>query len=137
MRALISSNVAAPLRAMPIRLAQNALTGIIRVCLIIAGVAFVNAASPQIANARSYESGDTLLSLCEEPQDSPLYGFCTGYIVGAADALDEGLFCPPEEHAKQQIVDVTVRWLRDNPEDRPGTAHSLVARALAEKFPCN
>jgi hypothetical protein len=109
-----------------------------RVYLIIAGVAFVNAAGTQIASAAGgYESGDTLLSLCEKPQDSTLYGFCAGYIIGAADALDEGLFCPPKGHAKQQIVDVTVRWLRDNPENRDDTAHSLVARALAENFPCN
>jgi len=112
--------------------------GIIRVYLVIVGVAFVNAAGPQIASAaRGYESGDTLLSLCEKPQDSSLYGFCAGYIIGAADVLDEGLFCPPKGHAKQQIVDVTVQWLRSHPENRYDTAYSLVANALAENFPCN
>ena len=104
----------------------------------MAGAALANAVGAETANAReSYESGDTLLSLCEKPQDSSLYGFCAGYIIGAADVLDEGSFCPPEGHDKLQVVDATVRWLRDNPPNRSDTAYSLVARALAENFPCN
>ena len=112
--------------------------GIIRVYLVIVGVAFVNAAGPQIASAaRGYESGDTLLSLCEKPQDSSLYGFCAGYIIGAADVLDEQSFCPPEGHEKLQIVDATVQWLRSHSENRQDPAHALVSKALAETFPCS
>ena len=110
----------------------------ILVYLVIAGTAFASATGLQIASAGdSYESGDTLLPLCEKPQDSSLYGFCAGYIIGVADALDEGSFCPPKGHEKLQIVDSTVRWLRDNPESRHDTAFSLVSKALAESFPCN
>jgi len=82
----------------------------IRHYLIIAGIASVSVAVSQAANAaESYESGETLLSLCGKPQDSSLYGFCAGYIIGAADVLDEETFCPPEGHEKLQIVDVTVQ----------------------------
>ncbi len=111
---------------------------IIRVYLIIAGIASVSVAASQTANAaEDYESGDTLLSLCEKPQDSSLYGFCAGYIIGAADVLDERSFCPPEGHEKLQIVGVTVQWLRNHSENRQEPARSLVAKALAESFPCS
>ena len=106
--------------------------------LIIAGIASVSVAVSQAANAaESYESGDTLLSLCEKPQDSSLYGFCAGYIIGAADVLDAESFCPPEGHDKLQIVDVTVQWLRNHSENRQNPAHSLISKALAESFPCS
>lgn len=105
-------------------------------CLVVAGAAPANGAEP--TNVReSYEKGETLLSLCNKPQDSSLYGFCAGYIIGAADVLDEGSFCPPEGHEKLQVVEITVQWLRDNPQDRSDAAYSLVAQALAESFPCN
>lgn len=111
---------------------------IIRTCLIAAGMAFVSAAVLPAANAaQSYESGETLMSLCEKPEDSALYGFCAGYIIGTADLLDEGSFCPPEGHDKLQLVDVTVQWLGNNSESRQDPAHSLVAKALAATFPCN
>ena len=105
---------------------------------LVVAVVFLNAAGSLPANAaESYESGDSLVSLCEKPQDSSLYGFCAGYIIGAADGLDEGSFCPPEGHEKLQIVDVTVQWLLNHPENRQDPAHSLVAKALAESFPCS
>ena len=111
---------------------------IIRVYLIIAGIAFVSVAASQTATAaEDYESGETLFSLCEKPEDSALYGFCAGYIIGAADVLDEQSFCPPEGHEKLQIVDATVQWLRSHSENRQDPAHALVAKALAESFPCS
>jgi hypothetical protein len=111
---------------------------IIRLYLIVAGMAFVGAVVSPTANAaQSYESGETLMSLCEKPQDSSLYGFCAGYIIGTADVLDDGSFCPPEGHDKLQLVDVAVQWLGNNPENRQDPAHSLVAKALAESFPCS
>ena len=114
------------------------MVGIIRVYLIIVGIASVSVAGSQTANAAErYENGETLLALCEKPKDSTLYGFCTGYIIGAADVLDEGSFCPPEGHAKLQIVDVTIQWLRNHSQNRQDPAHSLVATALAESFPCS
>ncbi len=114
------------------------MVGIIRVYLIIVGIASVSVAGSQTANAAdSYESGETLLALCEKPKDSTLHGFCTGYIIGAADVLDEGSFCPPEGHEKLQIVDVTIQWLRNHSQNRQDAAHSLVATALAESFPCS
>jgi hypothetical protein len=114
------------------------MVGIIRVYLIIAGIASVSVAASQTANAaEDYESGATLLSLCEKSPDSSLYGFCAGYIIGAADVLDERSFCPPEGHEKLDIVDVTIQWLRNYSENRQEPAHSLVAKALAESFPCS
>lgn len=104
--------------------------------LIFFAVAFLNAGSPPADAAGNYESGETLLALCEKPQDSALYGFCAGYIIGAADMLDEGAFCPPDGHDKLQIVDVTVQWLGNHSDNLQESAHSLVAKALAESFPC-
>jgi len=114
------------------------MVGIIRVCLLIAGIASVGVAAPQTARAaENYESGETLSALCEKPEDSALYGFCAGYIIGTADVLDEGSFCPPEGHDKLQLVDVTVQWLGNNAGNRQDPAHALVAKALAESFPCS
>jgi len=133
---LVRSHNAADQQLATVKVLKH-MVGIIRVYLIIAGIASVSVAASQTANAaEDYESGETLLSLCEKPEDSSLYGFCAGYIIGAADVLDEGSFCPPEGHEKLQIVDVTVQWLRKH-ENRQDPAHSLIAKALAESFPCS
>ena len=75
--------------------------------------------------------------------------YCAGYVDGVTDAQtmwrnvdrERGLalkfsFCLPESAETGQVVRVVVKWLKDNPAELHGRADSLIARALAEGFPC-
>ena len=60
--------------------------------------------------------------------------FCDGYVAGVADTNKE--LCIPKNAAVAQTSDIFKKYLRDHPEDRNISAHSLVRRALAEAWPC-
>ncbi|NYT76624.1 hypothetical protein H0A71_06440 [Alcaligenaceae bacterium] len=81
-------------------------------------------------------TGNKLLSDCEG-QYSNMY--CMGYIVGALDTWGArpGLrLCIPEDVTQGQMQDITVKYLRNNPETRNHKATWLVAMAAQEAFPC-
>ena len=68
---------------------------------------------------------------------NPLYaGYCTGYVLGVLDTLQQQVLCVPVGVTRGQLTDIVRRWLRDNPDKRHASAHYLVAAALKEKFPC-
>jgi hypothetical protein len=102
-------------------------------------VAAVMAAS---AGARAdYRDGNRLYADCTSP-DTQL--FCIGYVMAIADAarapnaVGEAGFtvCGLEDVTVKQLLDVTTRYLSAHPEERHLSAFSLVAKALAEAFPC-
>lgn len=94
------------------------------------------------AQAGGFLSGNQLLESCTQ---TPLNGAnidCLGYTTAIADVMAGNnsvsgwTACFPEGVARQQIVDVTVRFLQQRPEVRHYTASSLVAEALEKAFPC-
>jgi Rap1a immunity proteins len=99
----------------------------------------------QQAHAYFYD-GNRLFNNCQEG-DTPeattrliSWGFCTGYIMGAVDAVLGAGFhkvCIPNGVAQKQMRDVVTSWLDDHPEKRHLSAEFLVIEALKEKFPCN
>jgi hypothetical protein len=87
--------------------------------------------------------GNGLYSDCEKGNLK-----CYGYIFGLIDALDlselltdkpplpKAKTCMPAEVTGQQLRDVVLEFLRDNPAKRHLAAAVLVAKALSDAFPC-
>ncbi len=103
--------------------------------LLLCAVLVDGMAGPAVAN---YWDGNQLLAKCQG--DTTNRGFCLGYVEGVADALDdpvEGIrACIPIGVIGGQVNDVVITWLKANPSKRHYAAHSLVAAALSEAFPC-
>lgn len=67
--------------------------------------------------------------------------FCMAYSAAVSDVLEDypingWTACVPRTVRLSQIRDIVARWLANNPQERHYTANSLMARALAEAFPC-
>jgi cell division protein FtsI/penicillin-binding protein 2 len=45
-------------------------------------------------------------------------------------------FCVPENVERGQIVDVTIKYLAENPQSRHESARGLTLQALQGAFPC-
>ena len=57
--------------------------------------------------------GNELLAACLRPAETFDRGYCLGYIVGAAGALElEASVCPPKGITLGQLKDVVVRYLQ-------------------------
>lgn len=72
------------------------------------------------------------------------HGFCVGYVAGIVDSYgyiasySSGplQFCLPHNATAQQVSDVAVKYLDDNPAQRHMTAALLVLAAVKQAFPC-
>jgi Rap1a immunity proteins len=70
--------------------------------------------------------------------------FCTAYIIGASDvggAESIGLpprlvSCAPHGVANGELVEIVVTYLKRHPEERNGSAASLVLGAISKAYPC-
>ena len=81
--------------------------------------------------------GNELLAACLRPAETFDRGYCLGYIVGAAGALElEASVCPPKGITLGQLKDVVVRYLQAHPEIRHQSATFLTSIALIDAFPC-
>lgn len=102
---------------------------------------FFFCASPNYAAAQgvsvSETTGGMLADTCKS-ENSVLNDYCTGYILGVADALQlEGRTCRP--HAPlglSQVLAVVKKYLRDNPERWNLPGYMAVSNALVDAFPC-
>jgi len=103
--------------------------------LLLCAVLVVGMAGPAAANN---QDGNQLLAKCQG--DTTNRGFCFGYVEGVTDALDDPVegfrACTPAGVTAGQVQDVVIAWLKANPTQRHLAAHSLVALALSEAFPC-
>ncbi|MGY3437026.1 MULTISPECIES: Rap1a/Tai family immunity protein [unclassified Marinovum] len=66
---------------------------------------------------------------------------CAGFVGGAAGLIPyaplySSAVCLPSGVTYPQMVDVVIAFLRNNPARRHEFASPLIARALAEAFPC-
>lgn len=101
---------------------------------------------PSAAWAESL-NGAELLALCDTPKsDSMVYftnfSLCAGYINGVSDASLCGNMVGGSSHSHPEgatvgnIFEVFVTWMRNHPENASEGASILVARSLAEAYPC-
>ena len=106
----------------------------------LAIVMFVIAVFYGNAAKADFQNGNSLLKHCITDH---LFsqGYCLGFIAGVADVmLTNPIYgfraCVPERVVLGQVVDVVVNNLKNSPEKRHFTAHSLVASYLSQAFPC-
>ncbi len=84
-----------------------------------------------------FKSGNELYSDCSAPKSSSDYAFCAGYVAGMTDTLQvPSIVCLPEHVTIGQSVDVVMKYLRNNPENRHYAAASVGLAALKQAFPC-
>ena len=93
----------------------------------------------------TFESANDLLEVCGARGDYE-QGLCTGYIQAIADAMSHAQAvggtvagwraCVPNRVIFKQIRDAAVLYLTAHAELRRASTVWLVARALAETFPC-
>ena len=104
-----------------------------RVVILLALVA----ATPAAAQRVSKVDGNKLASLCRA---SDVKG-CDAYVAGVADALgelreDAHVACIPVRVTTDQMRDVVLKYLHDEPQDRELPGGRLTMRALAKAWPC-
>jgi hypothetical protein len=81
-------------------------------------------------------TANDLYAHCTVPESAERL-YCTGIIVGLADAFEhDGTMCPPDGASVSQVVDVVVQYLRDHPEKRHYAIANEAALALKQAFPC-
>ena len=105
-------------------------------CVLIASVVSVPITA---LAAQAFVSGNDLYERCTEPPPgSGPQVACNGYILGVADLLmmDERV-CMPHGVVSQQLLDIVVKYLRDNPAKRQFSGASETTLALTDAFPCN
>lgn len=102
--------------------------------LLMAGVCLFSLASVSSASAID---GNTLHRWCEDKRSDFNAGLCSGYIISSAEAfLLLSTVCLPEGVTNGQAVDVTTKFLKENPARRHELAHTLIRDALRTPFPC-
>jgi hypothetical protein len=86
--------------------------------------------------AAVFMDGNDLLSECDS--ESPMQkSICLGYMQRTADMLSASKeLCMAENVTARQVMDITIKWLRDHPESRHYTASTEIYRALVPSFPC-
>ena len=101
-------------------------------------IALINVSTyPALAG---HVTGEELLEYCES-KNAAEWGFCSGFIWGAADGHqltrnESASFCSPEDTTSDQMGRVVVKYLREHPEKHHEYAAILVVVALVEAWPC-
>jgi Ssp1 endopeptidase immunity protein Rap1a len=109
--------------------------------VLLFSAAMVTALLHATAASAAVRDGDALLKQCTATIGA-LMAFCFGYIDAVTDAvLENGGFgdvnvCISAALDDVQLKNIVVRFLERSRRDRRLPAPTLVARALAEAFPC-
>jgi len=133
-----------------------AITPILRFLYLYGAIAF-----PTGVNAEPLD-GIQLYSTCKS-EGIVETSFCVGYIIGAVEGLKYGAFmaanrinedepadtayldgfanfflgyCIPHNANNQQVSDVVITYLRNNPSNRHNSARALISEAFRNAFPC-
>jgi len=93
-----------------------------------------------------FESGDSILKECEVSRSSSTYyqsnAFCIGYLSGVVDALStlnalKGETCGPDDMTLEQLLDVVIKYLHDNPQSRHASAALVTWSAMNQAYGCS
>jgi Rap1a immunity proteins len=108
---------------------------------LILQAAFLNIL-PLTVSAQGLSQGDELLKYCGDSAESYGRGVCHGYILSIAAVLSDGnaisghKACIPQAVNMGQIVDTSVRYVKDNAANSKYTTAVLIAKSLERSFPC-
>jgi hypothetical protein len=63
-------------------------------------------------------------------------GVAFGYVIGVHDALSGSIVCSGDNVTQGQVIDVVLKYMRQNPEVLDRSADQVVAAALTAVWPC-
>lgn len=105
----------------------------------------LTASVPEAAHAQ-FLSGNQIYSDCQANKSDDTYyqksAHCTAYVMGAFDAillarqLNGKPDCTPNNLTAGQMRDVTLKYMRDHPENRNMSAASIVLLSIVDAWPC-
>lgn len=88
-------------------------------------------------------SGNNLKEYCDfYPKRTEASTLCMGYISGTLDALrttnkiGPPLFCEPVGTTGEQFIDLTKKYLHENPDGRHLVAANSILLMMQKTFPC-
>lgn len=125
---------------------QHAATGFSTQCFrqrphlkttVMAGLSLLTLTTSAVAQNRiAYLDGNELHEMCQADPAA-----CTGYIMGVADALEATAWpsprsCRPKSVVAEQIIDLAIKTLKDNPAERHRPAFDLIADEVVRLWPC-
>ena len=90
------------------------------------------------ASAAYFKDGNWLHSNCQRNLGSRESTQCQSYIIGVidgSDAVNNALYCWPENATVGQARDIVKKWLEENPALRTMPGGKVVVSALKEAFP--
>ena len=106
--------------------------------------------SPTLATAASVaqwgaaDTGNKLYEFCSDPdKGSSERNYCLGYLSGAYDGvalaarISDSKLCVPDTVTLGQIVDVFIKYSRNNPEKRNENAATVLGLSLFAYWPCS
>ncbi|MFQ5881232.1 MAG: Rap1a/Tai family immunity protein [Candidatus Methylomirabilales bacterium] len=115
--------------------------------IIVSGIVILLLTSMDVSSQAEgesfgYFSGNNLHSLCSKTSRDFKIGVCTGYVSAIVDlfwsknTIDGLRACVPQALSTSQARDIVMQWINDNPEMGDMKASALVAKIMAETFPC-
>jgi hypothetical protein len=93
---------------------------------------------PLQVSAEGFDSGNQLrryLKGCTKTSGNTACYIGKGYVSGVSDANDK-TFCKPDGVTRDQLVEVVLKWLIENPQDLHYIASYNVKKAINEAWPC-
>jgi hypothetical protein len=83
------------------------------------------------------DTGNDLYGFCQQQRVSYQFGLCVGLVTGYFQQVHFFFKCREDDNVtRAQLVDVVVKYLRENPKDRNKSAQILGSAAIALAFNC-
>jgi hypothetical protein len=86
----------------------------------------------------AFDDGNKILERCSTSQSSYNQGVCAGLISGYFDGMQMAYTCSKADPnmTRRQVMDVVIKFLKDNPADRHLPGATLSWRAFYVAFDC-
>lgn len=107
-----------------------------------------SASTGSSANWSAFLDGNKLLAECEGKYEANK-NYCLGYIAGVGDSFltltyslqvtkqgGNASICLPTNATVKQLMDVSLKYAREHPEERHMSASYLIIAAWSESFTC-
>ena len=110
------------------------------ILIVIVVFASLAISSLDVKAADNYMTGRDLQKFCTSKFNTD-YGYCVGFVTGVADiALVSPIGgikpCHKTSIKSQQLVDIVMNYIKNNPEIKRKPARFVILSALNNAFPC-